>query len=60
MIGTDHHVGGPCLHSYAREMAWREDTRQKANGTLYMLAAKAALGRPVSRQWKGYWQRALP
>ena len=48
-IGTDHHVSGPYLHSYAREMAWREDTRRKPNGMLYVLAASAALTHPVSR-----------
>ena len=38
-------------------MAWREDTR-RPNGTLHALAAGAAFGHPVSRMWKGYWQRA--
>ena len=57
-IGTHHHISGPYLHAYANEMAWREDNRRRANGTLYMLAAKAALDHPVSRQWKGYWQRS--
>ncbi len=58
-VGTHHHISGPYLHAYANEMAWREDTRRKANGTLNMLAAKAALDHPVSRQWKGYWQRTV-
>ena len=58
-IGTHHHVSGPYLHSYAREMAWREDTRRKPNGMLYLLVASAALAHPVSREWKGYWQRKL-
>ncbi len=57
-VGTHHHISGPCLHSYAREMAWHEDNRRKPNGTLYLLVAGAALGHPVSREWKGYWQRA--
>lgn len=56
-IGTHHHISGRYLHSYANEMAWREDNRRKPNGTLYMLAVGAALGHPVSREWKGYWQR---
>jgi transposase-like protein len=46
------------LRSYANEMAWREDNRRKPNGTLYLLVAGAALAHSVSRQWKGYWQRA--
>ena len=39
------------------EAAWREDNRRVPNGTLYLLAAGAALGHSVSREWKGYWQR---
>ncbi len=46
------------LGRYAREMAWREDTRRKHNGMLHHLAAGAGLGHPVPRLWKGYWQRA--
>ena len=57
-IGTHHHVSGRYLQSYAREAAWREDYRRVPNGTLYLIAAGAALGHPVSRAWKGYWQRA--
>ncbi len=33
------------------------DTRRKPNGMLYLLVASAALAHPVSREWKGYWQR---
>lgn len=57
-IGAHHRISGRYLQSYADEMAWREDNRRKPTGTLYMLAAGAALGHPVSREWKGYWQRA--
>ena len=57
-IGTHHHLAGPYLASYAREMAWRKDYRRRDNGTLFKLVAAAAAGHPVSRQWKGYWQRS--
>ncbi len=57
-IGTHHHISGRYLHSYANEMAWREDNRRKPNGAQYLLVAAAALGHPVSREWKGYWQRS--
>jgi hypothetical protein len=40
-------------------MAWREDDRRVSNGEQYLMAAAAALAHPVSRQWKGYWQRYL-
>ena len=58
-VGTHHHISGPYLGAYANEMAWREDNRRTPNGTLYALVAAAALGHPVSRQWKGYWQRSM-
>ncbi len=56
-IGTHHHIAGPYLGSYAAEMSWREDYRRESNGELYLAIADAALKHPVSRQWKGYWQR---
>lgn len=58
-IGTHHHIAGPYLEAYAREMAWRENNRRISNGEQYLLAANAALAHPISRQWKGYWQRGL-
>lgn len=57
-IGTHHHIAGPYLNAYAAEMAWREDNRRKSNGEQYLAMADAALTHPVSRQWKGYWQRS--
>jgi transposase-like protein len=56
-IGIHHHISGPYLHAYASEMAWREDNRRRSNGEQYLITANAALAHPVSRQWKGYWQR---
>lgn len=58
-IGTHHHISGRYLHCYASEMVWREDNRRLPNGTLYTLAVAAAMGHPVSREWKGYWQRNI-
>ena len=52
-IGTHHRISGRYLHAYANEMAWREDHRRRPNGTLYLLAAGAALGHPVSRGVEG-------
>ena len=59
-LGTHHHIRRRYLSSYASEMAWRENHRREANGTQYVQIAKAAATHPVSRQWKGYWQRHLP
>ncbi len=56
-IGQHHHVSGKHLAAYAVEMAWREDRRRMPNGTLHDAVAAAALAHPVSRVWKGYWQR---
>lgn len=56
-IGTHHHIAGPYLEAYASEMAWREDNRRISNGEQWLLATSSALAHPVSRRWKGYWQR---
>jgi transposase-like protein len=56
-IGIHHHIAGPYLNAYASEMAWREDHRRVSNGEQFLAATGAALNHPVSRQWKGYWQR---
>ena len=56
-IGQFHHISGKYLGAYAGEMAWKEDNRRQANGTLHTLATGAALAHPVSRNWAGYWQR---
>ncbi len=57
-LGIHHRISGQYLQAYANELAWREDNRRVDNGTQYVNALKAALGSPVSRQWKAYWQRA--
>lgn len=56
-IGTHHKISGPYLAAYAGEMDWREDARRLSNGTQYLMVASAAAHHPISRQWKGYWQR---
>ena len=56
-VGIHHHIAGPYLLAYADEMAWREDHRRVSNGEQYLAVAGAALKHPISRAWKGYWQR---
>jgi len=56
-IGTHHKISGRYLHQYAGEMAWREDHRRTANGVQFRAVVVAAAAHPVSRAWKGYWQR---
>jgi transposase-like protein len=58
-VGTHHHIAGPYLAAYAAEMDWREDNRRMANGEQYRAIVSAAATHPVSRQWKGYWQRRI-
>jgi hypothetical protein len=56
-IGIHHHIRNRYLHAYASEMAWRENHRRESNGAQYLMTVHAAAHHPVSRQWKGYWQR---
>jgi transposase-like protein len=59
MIGGQHHkVSGQHLHAYAAHAAWLEDNRRLDNGALAHRALGLALNHAVSRNWKGYWQRA--
>jgi transposase-like protein len=57
-IGTHHAIAGRYLGNYAGEMAWREDNRRVSNGGQARMIADSALAHRVSRNWKGYWQRA--
>ncbi len=59
-IGIHHHIRRDYLNSYANEMAWRENNRRVSNGAQYLMTVHAVAHHPVSRRWKGYWQRSLP
>ncbi|PYE84795.1 IS1595 family transposase [Pseudoroseicyclus aestuarii] len=56
--GQHHHVSARYLHQYANHAAWLEDNRRTDNGTLAHIMVSNSMGAPVSRSWKGYWQRA--
>lgn len=56
-LGVHHHVAGAYLGAYATEMAWREDNRRTSNGEQFLALTAATAAAPVSRQWRGYWQR---
>ena len=59
MIEGQHHGVSPqYLHQYANHSAWLEDNRRTDNGTLAKVVVSNAMDTPVSRNWKGYWQRA--
>ena len=55
--GQHHHVSARYLYQYAAEAAWKENNRRLPNGDAFRRTARLALTSPVSRQWKGYWER---
>lgn len=55
--GQHHHVSARYLHQYAAHAAWVEDHRELSNGAMTGRAVGLAMAHPVSRNWKGYWQR---
>ena len=58
MVTGQHHFVSPrYLAAYAAHAAWLEDHRRLDNGALTHRALGLAMAHPVSRQWKGYWQR---
>jgi len=56
--GQHHHVSPQYLYQYANHAAWMEDNRRNANGANALRLIENAMAMPVSRTWKGYWQRA--
>jgi transposase-like protein len=56
--GQHHHVSPRYLHQFANHAAWLEDHRRESNGELANRLMGLAMDRPVSRNWKGYWQRS--
>lgn len=56
--GQHHSVSPQYLHQYASHAAWLEDHRREDNGSNARRALGLALAHPVSRAWKGYWQRS--
>lgn len=57
VVGQHHGVSAHYLYQYANEAAWKEDYRREDNGTAFRKTLRNALVSPVSRTWKGYWQR---
>lgn len=58
VVGQHHHVSPQYLHQYANHAAWLENNRRTDNGTLAHIMVSNSMGADVSRNWKGYWQRA--
>lgn len=57
VMGQHHHVSAQYLHQFANEAAWKEDHRRLSNGEIARKKLALAMAHPVSRVWKGYWQR---
>lgn len=58
MVEGQHHSVSPrYLYQYANHAAWIEDNRRLDNGALANRVGGLAMAHPVSRNWKGYWQR---
>lgn len=58
MVRGQHHFVSPkYLHQYATHAAWLEDHRMKSNGALCYRLIRNSLAAPISREFKGYWQR---
>lgn len=58
VVGQHHGVSPQYLYQYAGEAAWKEDHRRLSNGEAWNLTIGLSMKAPVSRAWKGYWQRA--
>ncbi len=58
-IGHHHHVAGAYLLRYAQESSWREDHRRMSNGEQVGRLAALAMGKKMSPDFTGYWQRHI-
>lgn len=59
MVQGQHHFVSPRhLHQYAAHAAWLEDHRHEDNGAITKRIVGLSMAHPVSRNWKGYWQKA--
>ena len=59
MVRGQHHFVSPkYLHQYATHAAWLEDHRTTSNGGLTYRLIRNAMAAPISRDFKGYWQRS--
>mgnify|MGYP002700185885 CR=1 FL=1 len=59
MVSGQHHFVSPkYLHQYATHAAWLEDHRMDCAKVLVERVLQNGLFSPVSREFKGYWQKA--
>lgn len=55
--GQHHRVEAKYLGDYAAHAGWLEDHSRESNGRMAQRLIENGLGAPISRAWKGYWQR---
>lgn len=60
VTGVHHRINGDMLEGYAREMAWREDTRKMTVGQRTFVALSCILNMPPSERWKGSTRPKVP
>jgi hypothetical protein len=58
VTGQHHGVSPKYLHQYSAHAAWLEHHRRRSNGENVYATVANAMAHPVSRNRKGYWQRA--
>lgn len=55
-IGIHHRISGKYLDRYAADVAWRESKSRTDFRSQARMVLASALGTPISRDMKGYWQ----
>lgn len=55
-LGQMHKFGNQYLANYANEAAFREDTRRRSNGDIFMEISRRCAHTRTSHDWCGYWQ----
>jgi hypothetical protein len=58
--GQYHRVSGPHLQKYAAEIGYRNDRSRTDDGAIFRDIAMMCLSHPISRLWKGRWQKRPP
>lgn len=59
-IGVHHHIAGVYFGAYLQENVWRDNNKRVPKVDQFEGLISAVAAHPVSRQWKGYWQRRKP
>jgi transposase-like protein len=57
--GVHYRIRDKNLDLYVNEILWREDYRRLDNGQQWSRIVRAVTHQPISKRFKGYWQRHL-